>query len=174
MRCRHRANASLKRIYETIDRSASPVGVGDDCADGRESVFDSMVEFGDQYALALLRALALGDVNADADDTVGVSFVVIANETARLDPSHLATRSNDAILYAIFAPPLAERLTPKLFYPPYVVGVHASQAFAACNLGSALRKGVDSRIALRNLHDLRAGIIRKVTNEASLSRQLEL
>src|SRR5262249_5671942 len=58
--------------------------------------------------------------------------------------------------------------------PSYVVGVHTSQAFAACYLGSAFRKAVDGRIAGRNLHELCVGVIREATNEASLCRQGEL
>ena len=104
----------------------------------------------------------------------GLSFAAIGNETARLDPSQLATRTNDAILYIVFAPALTKRLAAELFYPSYVVAVHASQAFAACYLGSAFRKAVDGRIAVRNLHDLRVGVIRVATNEANLCCQGKL
>ena len=172
-RC-HRANASIERRYEIGDRSAPLPRVGDDSADGRECVLDAMVELGQQSALLFLHPFALGYVNADADDSVRVSFAAIGNETARLDPSQLATRTNDAILYIIFAPALTERLAAELFYPSYVVAVHASQAFAACYLGSAFRKAVDGRIAGRNLHDLRVGVIRVATNEASLCCQGKL
>ena len=149
-------------------------GVGDDSADGRECVLDAMVELGQQSALLFLHPFALGYVNADADNSVWVSSAAKGKETARLDPSQLATRTNDTILYVIFAPAVTERLAAELFYPSYVFGVHASQAFAACYLGSAFRKAVDGRIAGRNLHDLRVGVIRVGTNEASLCRQGKL
>jgi hypothetical protein len=133
-----------------------------------------MVELGQQSALLFIHLFALGYVNADADDSVWVSFAAIGNETARLDPSLLATRANDTILYVIFAPALTERLASQLFYPSNVVGVHASQAFAACYLDSAFSKAVNGRIAGRNLHDLRVGVIRVATNAASLCRQTKL
>ena len=80
----------------------------------------------------------------------------------------LATGSNDAILYLIFAPTLTERLIAEPVYPSYVVRVRASQAFGTCYLGGAFRKAVDGRIAVRNLHNLRVGVIRVGTNHGSL------
>jgi len=103
--------------------------LGGDRLDGREHVLNAMVEFRNQRALLLLHPFALGYVDADADHSVWASVAAIGNETARFDPTHLATSTNDTILYAIFAPARAERLAAELFHPPYVVGVHASQAF---------------------------------------------
>ena len=159
---------------KSLHRAAGLHRVGGDCADGRERVLDAMVQLGQQSALLFLDPFALGYVNADADDSVRLSSVAKGNETARLDPSQLATRTNDTILDIVFAPALTKRLAAGLFYPSYVVGVHASQAFAACYLGSAFRKAVDGRIAVRNLHDLRVGVIRVTTNEASLCCQGKL
>jgi hypothetical protein len=126
-----------------------------------------------QRALLFLCSFARGYVNADADDSVRASFAVIGNETARLDPTHLAS-TNDTILDIILASALTERLAAELFHPFYVVGVHASQAFAASYLGSALRKAVDGRIAWRNLHDLRDDVIRVTADESCLARQRKL
>src|SRR4029078_11799472 len=111
---------------------------------------------------------------ANADDSLWVSTAAKGNETARLDPSLLTTSAKDTVLNVIFAPALTKRLTTELFYPSYVVGVHASQAFAACYLGSAFSKAVDGRIAVGNLHDLRTGVIRVATNSRDLSSQIEL
>ena len=80
-----------------------------------------MVEFGQQSPLVFLHPFALGYVDANADDALWVSTAAKGNETARLDPSQLATRANDTILYVIFAPALTEGLTAELFYPSYVV-----------------------------------------------------
>ena len=93
--------------------------------DGRECILDAMVELGQQSDLLFLHPFALGYVNADADDSVRASFAIVGNETARLDPTHFATSTNDAILHAIFAPARTERLAAELFHPPYVVAVHA-------------------------------------------------
>ena len=92
----------------------------------------------------------------------------------RVSTHRTSPATNDTILHVIFAPVLTERLAAELIYPPYVLGVHASQAFAASYLGSALRKAVDGRIALGNLHDLRIGVIRVAADESRLSRQRKL
>ena len=76
-----------------------------------------MVELSKQSALLFLHPFAVGYVNADADDSVWVSTATKGKETARLDPSQLATRTNDAILYVIFAPAVTERLAAEPFYP---------------------------------------------------------
>src|SRR5262245_61305857 len=173
--CRgHGANASIERGYKIGHRSAPLPGVGNKSTNGRECVLDAMVELGQQGALLFLHSFALGYVNADADDSVRASRSVIRNETARLDPSHLATGTNDTILYAIFAPVHIERLAAKLVYLLYVVWVHGSQAFAACDLSNALWEAVDGCITFRDLHDLRVGIICVTANKSRLSRQCEL
>ena len=84
-----------------------------------------MVELGQQIALLFLHLFALGYINANADDSLWVSTAAKGNETARLDPSQLASGANDTIFSAIFVPALTERLTAELFYSAYVVGVHA-------------------------------------------------
>src|SRR5215510_11145038 len=133
-----------------------------------------MVELSQQSALLFLHPLALGYVNTDAHDSVWMSCTAEGKETACLHPSQLAVRSNDPILDVIFAPAGTECLTAGLFYPSSVVRVHARQALAARYLGSAFRKTVDGRIAGRNLHDLRVGVISVGTNEASLCCQSKL
>ena len=75
-----------------------------------------MIELGNQIALLFLHPFAVGYVNADADDSMRASFTAIGNETAGLDPTHLAISTNDTILYAIFAPALTERLAAELSY----------------------------------------------------------
>src|SRR6185436_2588112 len=95
VRRRHRTKASFERCYEIGDRSAPLAGMGDDGADRGECVFDTVVEFGQQSALLVLRLLALGYVNADSDDSVWVAFTAKGNETARLYPTQLATRTDD-------------------------------------------------------------------------------
>src|SRR5262245_25280172 len=97
-----------------------------------------MVGFGNQLALLFLDTFPLSDVHADADDSVRAPLAVERNEAARLDPTHLATWAIDAILHAIFAPARPERVAAGLLHPRYVVGMHAGQAFAPCNLGSSL------------------------------------
>ena len=86
-----------------------------------------MVEFRNKYALLFLHPFSLGYVNADADDPVGMSTAVVSNETARLDPTHLATSTNDTILYAIFAPARLKRFAAELRYFPYAVGVQVAR-----------------------------------------------
>src|SRR5262245_61381585 len=130
-----------------------------------------MVEFGNQVALLLLRPFPLGDVNADADDPARASIAAVGSETARLDPTHLAVGPNDTILHAIFAPRRTERFAAELLHAPYVVGVHARQAFPACYLASPRTEAVNCRVAPRDLHHLRVGVIRVAANESRLSRQ---
>ena len=86
----------------------------------------------------------------------------------RLNPTQLAARANDTILHAIFAPAFTERLAAEPFYPSYIVGVHASQALAACYLVGVFGKTVDGRLTGGNLHNLRVDVIRVGANEASL------
>ena len=122
-----------------LNRTGRVHCVSGDCLHGREHVFDAMVEFSNQLPLLFLDPFALGYIDADADDTMRSSFAVIGNETARLDPSHLATSANDTILYAIFAPALTKCLAAELFYPPYVVGCtsarHSLRAFSTVPSG---------------------------------------
>src|SRR5215813_8396276 len=68
MCCRHRADASLDCCGEIADRSALMPGAGNDGTDGCKCVFHAMVELGNQYALAFLCALALGDIACQALD----------------------------------------------------------------------------------------------------------
>jgi hypothetical protein len=97
-----------------------------------------------------------------------VSARAEGDEAACLDPSQLATGTNDAILHVVFAPTLAKRLVTALFHSCYVVGVHAGQAYAACDLVGAFGKAVDGRVAVGNLHDLCACIIGIAADEAGL------
>jgi hypothetical protein len=60
-----------------------------------------MVELGEQRALLFLCSFALTDVDADADYPQRTTFSSVGNETARLDPSELAVRTNDTILNVI-------------------------------------------------------------------------
>src|SRR5262245_21766602 len=174
MRSRQRLYAAIERSNEIGKRTPRVLRLGDDCADGCQHVFYAMVELRNKRALLFLHPFPFGHVNADADDSVRASFTVIGNETAGLNPAHLATSTNDAVLYAIFAPARTERLAAELFHPPYVVWMHASQAFAASYLDSVLGKAVNGRIAFRNLHDLRVGVVRVTADESRLSCQREL
>src|SRR6476660_1528701 len=174
MRGCHRPNTPVERSHEVAHGVACLQCLTGDGANRREHVLNAMVELGQQSALLFLDLFALGYVNADADDSVRASFAAKGKETARLDPSRLATTTNDTILYVIFASAVTECLATGLFYPSYVVGVHTSQAIAACYLGSAFSKAVNGRITGRNLHDLRVGVIRVGTNEASLCCQGKL
>src|SRR5262245_33856990 len=133
-----------------------------------------MVELGQQSALLFLDPFALGYVNADAHDSVWAPFAVKGKETARLDPSQLASRTNDTILYVVFAPASTECLTAGLFYPSYVVGMHTGQAFATRYLGGNFRKAVDRSITSRDSHDLCIGVISVGANEPSLGCQGKL
>src|SRR5262249_43544343 len=119
-RC-HRANAPVQSRDKIGDRSAPLPSVGNESADGRECVLDAMVELGQQGALLFLHPFAFGYVNADADNSVRASYVVIQNETACFDPSHFAASTNDAIFYAILAPVHIECLIAIQFDLPDVV-----------------------------------------------------
>src|SRR5215831_12968912 len=81
VRCCHRANPSLKRIYESADRSASLAGVGDDSANRRERILDSMVKFGIQDLVGVLASLALGDVDVDAGHPLWAPIPIVRDET---------------------------------------------------------------------------------------------
>src|SRR5215470_11843467 len=98
MRCRHRVNASLKRAYEIGHRSAPLLGMGNDSGDGRNRVLDAMVELGIQKFLGLLSSLALGDVDADADDPLRARVTIVRNETTPFHPTNLTVCANNAVL----------------------------------------------------------------------------
>jgi hypothetical protein len=55
----HRANSSVERRLEIGNRSTPNRSLGNNGADGREGVLHTMVQLGDQHALAFLCALAL-------------------------------------------------------------------------------------------------------------------
>src|SRR5215470_19380728 len=106
-----------------------------------------MVELGHQFFLVLLDPLPLGYVNVDANDPLLAPLVIVAYETTRLDPTHLATRTHNPILEAILVPACTKRVIPEVCQPPHVIRVHASQALAPSDLGRALGKAMDGRIA---------------------------
>src|SRR6185503_12326006 len=106
MRSCHRPNATVECSHEVAHRAAGLQCMTGDGADGREHVLNAMVELSNQYPLVFLCLLTLSYINADADDAVRPCFAVVGYETARLDPSHLATSTNDTILHVIFAPVL--------------------------------------------------------------------
>src|SRR5262245_3690174 len=174
MRRPHRANAAVERSDEVLHRAAGVHRVGSDGLDGREHVLDAMIELGNQPALLLLHPLAFGYIDADADDTMRASSAVIGNKAACLDPSHFVPTTKDSVLDLVFAPVFTERQPAKLSYPTYVLGVHASQAFAACFLDRAFREAVEGRIARRNLHDLSVGVIRVAADARRLFGHCEL
>jgi hypothetical protein len=66
-----------------------------------------MVELSDQCALAFLSALALGDIDVDADYSLWMTIAAVRNEAARLDPSNLAS-AHDTVLRTVLTPSLAE------------------------------------------------------------------
>src|SRR5262249_53151380 len=72
-----------------------------------------------------LGLLAISNIDADANYPLWMSIVVICNEAAYLDPSNLATRTDD--LCAIFLPLLAEGFAPGKLYSLYVLGMYAGQ-----------------------------------------------
>src|SRR5262245_23859853 len=174
MRSCQRLYAPIERSHEVGNRTPRIQCLGDNSADSSKHVLDAMVELRNQYALLFLHPFSLSYVNADADDSVRTSAAVVSDETTRLDPTHLATCTNDTILYAIFAPARLKRHAAGLFHLLYVVVVHANQAFAAAYLDSAFRKAVEGRIAFRNLHDLRVGVICVAANESRLSCERQL
>ena len=90
MCCCHRANASLKCRSEFSDRSVPLPGVGDDSSDGRQRVFDAVVEFGIQEFAGLFGAFTLGDVDIDAHHPFRTPIFTVRDSTASLDPSDLA------------------------------------------------------------------------------------
>src|SRR5262245_20018494 len=174
MRSRQRLYAANERGREIGKRTLRVLGLGDDSADGREHVLYAMVELRNKYALLFLHPFALGYVNADAHDAVWMFSAAKGNETAGLNPSQLATRTNNSVFYAIFAPARTERLAAEPIHEPYVVRMHAGQAFVARYFGSAFREAVNGRITCGDLHDLRVGVIREAANESRLSCEREL
>src|SRR5262245_40473520 len=104
----HRANAAVERSYKMLHRAAAVHGVDSDGLNGREHVLDAMVELGNQLALLLFHLLALSYVDADANNAMRASLTVIGNETACLNPSHLATGTIDTVLDLVFAPASTE------------------------------------------------------------------
>src|SRR5262249_55687617 len=160
-----------ERSHEIGKRTARDQRLGDNGADGCKHILYAMVEFRDKNALLFLDPFSLGYIYADTDDSMRMSITVVSNETARLDPTHLAAGTSDTILYAIFAPARPKRLAADLFHPPYVVEVHTCQAFTTSYLGNPLRKTVERRIAFRDLHDLRVDVIGVTANESRLACQ---
>ena len=173
MGLRQRLDPAIECGHKVWQRSSSLLGLSDDGGNCGQRIFDAVVEFSNQQMLLLLHLLPLGYVDADTEHPLRVAVACVRDETARLDPT-LHASTIDTILHAIFAPARIKGLAPGLFHLPYVVGMHVSQALAARYLGRALWKAVNGRIALRNLHDLRVGVIRVAADASRLPRQSEL
>src|SRR5262245_10986384 len=77
--CCHRANASVEGGYEIGHRSTLNRCLGNNGADGREGVLDTMVEFGGKYSLAFFRALAFSHIDADTDHSLRARIIVVRN-----------------------------------------------------------------------------------------------
>ena len=99
----HGLNAARERRHEILARQARVLRSRSDGADGGKDVLDPMVELGHQHLLVLLRPLALGDIDVDAHHPFREAVAAVRNETARLDPPHLASGSDNAILDVVFA-----------------------------------------------------------------------
>src|SRR2546430_1550117 len=138
MRRCHRPNAAIERSYEVVHRAARVQCMSGDGANGREHVLDAMVEFGNQCPLVLLRALTFSDIDVDANHPLGAPVIVVRNEAARFDPSHLTAGTHNAILGVILAPLLLESLVSERFYPRKVPRVGAGFPLAARTFDSAL------------------------------------
>ncbi len=170
MGLRQRLDPAIECGHKVWQRSSSLLGLSDDGGNCGQRIFDAVVEFSNQQVLLLLHVLPLGYVDADTEHPLRVAVASVRDETARLDPTHLPTGTCDPILHVIFAPARTERLATDLFHPLTVVGVHASQALAAGYLGCTLRKAMDGRIALRDLHDLSVDVVRKTANQSRFFR----
>src|SRR5215831_13387185 len=123
MRCCHRANASLKSRSKISDRSAPLPGVGDDSSDGRERVFDAMIEFGIQDFAGLFGSLALGDVDVHADQASCVAGLIIVDEATRLDPADRSGGTHNAELCMMLAAPFGKYLLTMLKILRQIVGM---------------------------------------------------
>src|SRR5262245_27301197 len=101
-RC-HRSNAPIKCRSEISNRSDPLPRVGNDSSDGRERVFDAVVEFSIQDFARLFGSLTLGDVDVHADQAFCVTGLIILYETARLDPPDRSTGTHNAKLCVMLA-----------------------------------------------------------------------
>src|SRR5262245_4188068 len=96
---RHRANAPVEGRHEVDHRSIPNSSLGNNGADGREGVLDTMVELRDQYALPFLCELALGDVDGVAENADRFAGRRVVFGTAHgCEPSNLPVRTDDARL----------------------------------------------------------------------------
>src|SRR5262245_6262495 len=112
-RC-HRANTSVERYCEIGDRSVPSSGLGDDSSDGRERIFDAMIEFGIQNFAGLFGSLALGDVDVHADQASCVTGLIVLDEATRLDPADRSAGTHNAELCMLLAAPFGKYLLTML------------------------------------------------------------
>src|SRR5689334_11693896 len=112
-RC-HRANTSVERHCEIGDRSVPLPGVGNDSSDGRERIFDAMIEFGIQDFAGLFGLLALGDVDVHADQASCVAGLIILDEATRLDPADRSAGTQNAELCMMLTAPFCKYLLTML------------------------------------------------------------
>src|SRR5215831_7065197 len=75
--CCHRANASVECRYEIGNRFTPNRSLGNDGADSREGVLDTVVELRNQDTLALLCSLALGDIDVNANHSLCAPIAII-------------------------------------------------------------------------------------------------
>src|SRR5262245_53431046 len=114
MGCCHRANASLKCRSEINDRSAPLPGVRDHGSDGRERVFDAMIEFGIQDFVGFFGSLALGDVDIHTNQASCAADLIILDEATRFDPADRSARTHNAELCMMLAAPFGKYLLTML------------------------------------------------------------
>src|SRR5215510_14572169 len=122
---RHRANAPVEGRHEVDHRSIPNSSLGNNGADGREGVLDTMVELRHQCALAFLCELALSHVDVDAYYPFRTPFFVVRDRTASFDPTDIASWEYYAVLTGVLLPPVGKSLLTRPFSPLKILVVHS-------------------------------------------------
>ena len=148
--------------------------MGGNSADGCKYILDAMVELSTQGLLMFLCSFTLRDIDVDAHYPIWVSIAAIRNESARFDPSNLATRSDNSILIAVFALLAAESARLSCLAFILIIGMYAGLPLATRYFSRAFLKTVNGCITRRDLHCLRADVVCEAADESGFSRQLSL
>src|SRR5262249_64482 len=121
-----------------------------------------------------LDLLAVGDIDADAYDSLWASFPVIRNAPTCLDPFLLPAWANNSVLPAIFRPPLMYRFTAGQHHLPNVIDVVALHDSLPIYLSRPLPEPVNGCVARRNLDVFRVDVVGEAADERRAASELEL
>src|SRR5262249_53770094 len=141
---------------------------------GRQRVFDPVIEFGIQEFATLFGALALGDVNVDANHGTRTPIPTISNQGSCFDPPHFTRWSDNSQLSNKLWLAFFEGTATFGRQPLQIVWMHALTPVIGSNFGGAQRQAQDCCAGLGQLHGSCNIVVGISANTGSLLSEAEL